>query len=823
MQLSIERLRWGLIAGALLLVVTLTAYIGYGRYRALRTYRQLLKHSGISITHETDGFTYSQSVQGKTIFTIHAAKAVQVSDGHYSLHDAVLTFYGRQPGEDDHVYGSVVEYDEKEGVARAQGEVNMDLHAPKALTSGGHAQPEPSPAAGGKTDDSTLIHVRTSGLVYLRKLGLATTDQQVEIRYGGVLCTARGAEFNTDQSTLRLLADIQVSGETNGQPVQMTATSAYMDRTADTASLTLPVVTSLGRSARADAATVTLRSDGSIDHVEAGNHVVLQSKASAGMQQVTASRLEATLTPDTVLQTARLSGGVLLTDSNPLRPMHGSATQMDATFTEQGAPASITATGAAKISMVDRRSGSQGLARDVEAEKIVALFAPGAKRPRLRQVTATGAARARAESAAASPKGTLKSTLVAGDELRLGFLAGAAGRSQPQTLSGSGHTLLQQDAPLNEQQRSTGDKLEMTFAQARPNMKPGGAQDEFAISSAVQSGHVQVHDHAPDRTGTKPGTSAQGAVSTASAERAAYDGATQKLSLTGTAHLTNDNASLTAQTVTMDRQSHNAEAFGNVQATLENAAPASGQEQAATHVLAASAQFDDLTKVAIFRGTDAQPARVWQLASQVQAAELIFDGENRTFSARPAGAGGMIHAVFAGMPSQSAKPASKTAVRSAADNFVRVTSPTMDYNDVQREATFSGRVQMEGTLGEIRSQRALVYLTPVATAAEKKPSAAQPSPINGSLDHVIVLGALQMEQPGRHGTGEQLVYTAATGNFVLTGTADHRPMVVDALQGSVTGTSLTFGAAGSTIVVAGEPGSSTVKHARVHTETEVRQ
>jgi len=823
MQLSIQRLRWGLIAGALLLVVTLTAYIGYGRYRALRTYRQLLKHSGISITHETDGFTYSQSVQGKTIFTIHAAKAVQVSDGHYSLHDAVLTFYGRKPGEDDHVYGSVVEYDEKEGVARAEGEVNMDLHAPKALTSGGRGQPEQSPAAGGKTDDSTLIHIRTSGLVYLRKLGLATTDQQVEFRYGGVLCTARGAEFNTDQSTLRLLANVQMSGETNGQPVQMTATSAYMDRTADTASLTLPVVTSLGRSARADAATVKLRADGSIDYVEAGSHVVLQSKASAGTQQVTASRLEATLTPDTVLQTARLSGGVLLTDSNPLRPMHGSAAQVDATFTGEGAPASITATGSPKISMVDRRSSSQGLAREVEAAKIVALFTPGSKRPRLHQVTATGAARARAESAMASPKGALKSTLVAGDELRLGFMAGAAGRSQPQTLSGTGHTLLQQDAPLNEQQRSTGDTLEMTFAQARPNVKPGVAQDEFAISSAVQSGHVQVHDRAPDRTAAKPGTSAQGAVSTASAERAAYDGATQKLTLTGAAHLDSDNASLTAQTVVMDRQSHNAEAFGNVQATLENTAPASGQEQAATHVFAAGAHFDDQTKVAIFRGTDAQPARLWQQASQVQAADLIFDGERHTFSARPDRTGGMIHAVFAGTPVQSAKPASKTAVRSATDNFVRVTSPAMDYNDVQREATFSGGVQMEGTLGEIRSQRALVYLTPVATAAEKKPSAAQPSPINGSLDRVIVLGALQMEQPGRHGTGEQLLYTAATGNFVLTGTPDRRPMVVDAQQGSVTGTSLTFGAAGSTIVVAGEPGSSTVKHARVHTETEVRQ
>jgi lipopolysaccharide export system protein LptA len=145
----------------------------------------------------------------------------------------------------------------------------------------------------------------------------------------------------------------------------------------------------------------------------------------------------------------------------------------------------------------------------------------------------------------------------------------------------------------------------------------------------------------------------------------------------------------------------------------------------------------------------------------------------------------------------------------------------MDYNDVQREAVFSGGVQMEGTLGEIRSQRALVYLTPAQPGDAKR--TAQPTPTNGSLERVIVLGALQMEQPGRHGTGEQLLYTAATGNFVLTGTPDHRPMVVDAQQGSVTGTSLTFGAAGSTIVVAGEPGSPTTKHARVHTETEVRQ
>jgi lipopolysaccharide export system protein LptA len=285
---------------------------------------------------------------------------------------------------------------------------------------------------------------------------------------------------------------------------------------------------------------------------------------------------------------------------------------------------------------------------------------------------------------------------------------------------------------------------------------------------------------------------------------------------------------LTALTVVMDRQNHLAEAVGDVRATLNSAPSAVSQPPlskplAATHVLASSAHFDDQAKTALFRGTDAQPARLWQDASQVLAANLLFNGENHTFSARPASAGGAIHAVFAGTP--TTRPANKTDAKPGSTlettNVVRVTSPAMDYNDVQRVATFSGGVTMDGTLGQMRSKRAMAYLTPAQPGDAKR--TAQPTPTNGSLERVVVLGDVQIEQPGRHGTGEQLVYTAATGSSVLTGTADRRPVVVDAQQGSVTGTTLTFGAAGSTIVVAGEPVSAGAKHARVRTETEVRQ
>jgi lipopolysaccharide export system protein LptA len=830
MQGSIQRLRWVLIGGALLLVVTLAAYIGYGRYRALKTYSQLLRHSGVSITHETDGFTYSQSVQGKTIFTIHAAKAVQHGDGQWTLHDVVMTFYGREPGITDHVQASEVEYDEKQGVARAQGEVHMDLQAPRALT-GNHPEQD-------KQEDDALIHVRTSGLVYLRRLGVAATDQPVEFRYSGLQCTARGAEFNTSQSTLRLLAEVHLTGVAQGQPVDVTATNADMDRTANVANLTLPVVTSLGRSARADVATLMLRKDGSIERAQAGGNVVMRADSPhAGSRQVTATRLDATLNAQTLPQTARLSGGVFVTDSNSLRPMHGSAAQVDALFDAQGAPASVTATGGAKMAMTDQGApGStpqHGLSRELEAAKIVALFAPAAKgspktSAQLRQVTASGTARARGESAATAakgvPSGALKSTLVAGEQLQLGF--GTGSRPHPQMLHGSGHTLLQQDAPFGAQQISTGDTLEMAFA-AKPVAKStalAAGQDEFAISSAVQTGHVSIHD----RAAMKPGASAPGAVSTGSAERAAYDGATQRLTLTGDAHLTGDNASLTAPTVVMDRLSNVAEAFGGVRATLENATVVGegpAKSSPATHVLSASARFEHDSKVAVFRGTDAQPARLWQAASQVQAAELTFDEQHHTFSARPAAAGALVHAVFTGSPSDTTKPMQRPDAKPAPPNVVRVASPKMDYSDVQREAVFSGGVRMDGTLGEVRAQRALVYLMP---AAEKRAggaaqSAAQPNPMSGSLERVVVLGDVQLEQPGRHGTGEQLLYTAAADNFVLSGTAERRPTVVDAQQGSVTGTTLTFGAAGSTIVVAGEPGSTTAKHARVRTETEVRQ
>jgi len=315
-----------------------------------------------------------------------------------------------------------------------------------------------------------------------------------------------------------------------------------------------------------------------------------------------------------------------------------------------------------------------------------------------------------------------------------------------------------------------------------------------------------------------------GATTDGTAERATYDGANQILTLTGYAHLDDENGSLVAPTVSLNQRTQDAEASGGVQASFQNtpsktANPApNAKPEPVTHVLAASAHFDHATRFATFYGSDAVPARMWQDASQVQAATLLFDGIKRTFGARPGTPDGLVHAIFV---TNASTPKPGAPVRPP--SMIRVASPKMDYNDVQREATFSGGVTIDGTMGEVRGQHAVAFLTAVHSPSAKQPApTSQPSPLNGSIDRVVVYGAVQIDQPGRHGTGDQLLYTASSANYILTGTPASPPHITDAQQGNVTGATLIFGDAGSTIVVAGDQGAPKGKAGRVHTETFVR-
>ncbi len=151
-----------------------------------------------------------------------------------------LCCMGRGEGNEkrvDRIYGNEFEYDQNAGVIRGIGEVHIDLQAPaptdadKVEYAKGHdGRPE-----GG---DEHLIHVKTSELVFLQKLGMAATDRDLEFEYNGMTGHAHGAEYNSDSGLLVLQSAVKMNGVKQGKPVVLTANHAELDRQRDQLLLT---------------------------------------------------------------------------------------------------------------------------------------------------------------------------------------------------------------------------------------------------------------------------------------------------------------------------------------------------------------------------------------------------------------------------------------------------------------------------------------------------------------------------------------------------------------------------------------------------------
>src|ERR1700744_3864032 len=121
-------LRIWILAFAGVLIAAITVFFVYGRWQRSRFGYDLPEGLSSSIQQSTNGFTYSESRGGHTIYTLHASKAVQYKkDGHAELHDVSITLYSAQGTPDNRIYGSSFDWDPLQGIARAMGEVQIDF------------------------------------------------------------------------------------------------------------------------------------------------------------------------------------------------------------------------------------------------------------------------------------------------------------------------------------------------------------------------------------------------------------------------------------------------------------------------------------------------------------------------------------------------------------------------------------------------------------------------------------------------------------------------------------------------------------------------
>jgi lipopolysaccharide export system protein LptA len=788
MRITIKRLRW-LIAGlACLLIAVLGGFLVYARYRIRHIGKDLPGKLGMNIQRTANGFTYSQSEKGHTIFTIHASQLVQFKDnGHAILHDVAITLYG-PPGtnREDRIYGNDFDYDQNNGVASAKGEVQIDLQTPEKSAG--------QQTSGEQTDKGT-IHIKASGLVFNQKTGIATTDQPVEFQLPKAAGMAVGASFDSKQGVLVLDKQFELTTSTNGEPAIVRASHAQMLRDSRQAFLLNAQTEYRNERSSAGQAIVYFRKDGSAERIDAkGNvHTVLDDGAEATSQSAIL-----TLDEKSQPQQAVMGGGVNFVARDEAQAMHGNAVEGTITFGPDAVLKHAQFRNA--VSFVDQQlklsNDPHGSAtRQVSASKLDIDFTTGPDKKAVAQkALATGNAVATLRTI--SSKGPEQNSIISADQL----LATLSGGRSIQQLDGAGHTKIVDMAQDGATNISSGDALHITFVSPTQPVVPVKSShtsptlQAAQIDTAVQEGNVSLTQ-----------TPAKGAKTQAplraTAKRAEYHAANQVLQLTGNPRINNGSIDLTAQFVDYHRDTGNATAKGDVKATYlrdasQQSAPPGSMfgSQGPVHIVAAEADLQHDNGDSIFRGQ----VRMWQGADAVTAPVIELSRIQQGLKAH-GDTESMAHAVDTTIVSAIGSKRQQSVIR--------VKSNTLVYSDKDRRGDFKGDVVAVAPDGTIRSDQAQFFLHP----ATQQKAQGQSGAASSQIDTIIAEGKVVLTQPGRKGEGERLVYTSADGHYVLTGTAANPPRISDAFRGTTTGATLIFNDQDDSVEVSGGQSAAVTK------------
>ena len=804
---SIRRLRWAMVAGGLLLMIVLTGYIGYARYRMHRLVSSLPGRLGIHITQETDHVTYSQTWQGRTVFTLRAAKQVQHRDGTITLHDVGIVLYGRKGDRTDRIHGNEFEYDQKAGIMRAMGEVFIDFAPPAKVGDAGKGE-----------DEAKLIHLRTSGLVFHQEDQFAETDNPLDFTVNGMTGTAVGASYDSTKGVVVLQSQVHVSGlrghgnSKDERPMDLTASHAEMDRDGNVAVLEAARLVSAGDSgsqtSQAQHAVIHMTADGAPQRVDASGNVRLTGE---GRGTITSDKMELDLNASGQPGAAHLFGTVRFLNEADKQAASGKADDARIAFDPQGRPTHAVMAGQVEASLLQGASS-----RWVSGDKVELALAGGGKEPVVvREATSMAVHGARLRmvdpSTRKDAKGTVTNgtltTSVTADVLTARFAAKSV-KTEVTGVDGAGRTVVERrlvDAGASAPEwteTGTGDVLKLNFRE--------GTKGKSELARAEQRGGVKiVRKAASAKKGAAP------EIEHADGDLAVYDANTDRVTMSGGVTISNAESALFADRVEMNRTSGDATADGAVRVSYLQ----QGSSGEPVHVIAARAIGHKSTGVTEFLAAPGGNARMWQGGSTVEAPVLDFDRTKKTVLAHGAtGASGpVVKTVLVEEPGLGAK--SRTGP-------VRILSREMVYTDATREVEFRGLVQVNSQDGVMRSQMATVYLTAKNTGEGVTPTSAGESGrdgapgvlgLGGRVDHIVATGAVELEQPGRKGFGDKLVYTAADQTSVLTGTKAVPPRAVDESQGTVTGASLRFRSGDDSVEVLSGDGAQ-----RVRTETRIK-
>ena len=800
-----------MLGAGVLLVAALVVFLAVGKWKNPFNRRDLPQRLGIEIQSDSGGVTYTQARGGHKQMEMHASKAVELKDKHLLLHDVRIDLYGEDGSRVDRIEGAEFEYDQKAGMGKAAGAVEITLMrpgvapaiAPKATPEQAvKDKPKSAPVASvAEAAARGQIHVKTSGLTFDQKSGVATTSQHVVFSMMQGAGSSMGASFDSQNGLLVLERAVELTTQRGAETVQIHAQHAEFERRSQNCRMRAATADYQGGEATAGDAKILFREDGSAVSLDAMNGFTLTT-ATGGHLSAPTGQMD--FDEHNLPRHGHLVGGVTMDSTSDSengewhRQLHGTAPQVELEFTTQGKlrhahlelglamdslaqseqavqPQRLSRHWRSPIADVEFRDSGHG-----QIEPATVHGTSG--------VVITG--ESQRGNAAAAP------FRLSADEV-----TGVFGPASVLTaMNGAGHASIEETAATGVRQTTAGDRLEAHFAApAGPGAKSaqGG---EVQIQSATIEGHVVLTQTPAAKPGAPPPATLR-----ATSGRADYAGTGEWLHLAVNPRVEDGAIQLTADKVDVSRASGDAFAHGNVKASWINVSTASNGEpgrtasgvtlggQGPAHIVSAEAQLHQATNEATFRGQ----ARLWQQANSIAAPVIVLDRARQTLVARTMDAAEPVRAVLL---SAGSSASGKDAVKANQPSVIRVRGGDLKYSDVERKAVMRsgvlGKVAAETGTAISTSDEIEVVLRPAIKTASKDGGQAQ-------VDHMTARGHVVLTSEGRRGTGEQLVYTSASGEYILTGTAAVPPKMSDPARGTVTGEALIFHSSDDSVKVEG--------------------
>jgi lipopolysaccharide export system protein LptA len=844
------------LAAGVLLVAALAVFLAVGKWKNPLNLKEMPKRLGINIQQDATGYTFEHAFGAHSRYRIHASKLVQYKQGTALLDDVKIELYAEDGNRVDRIEGSEFEYDQKSKTAKANGPVEITLMRPGVAPA-----IAPKAAAGNAADRKVKgtplaaaaeaaargeIHVKTSGLSFDETSGVATTARHVDFSMVQGSGSSMGATYDSQQGRLVLDREVELTTRRGGETVRIHAQHAEFERETQVCRLHAATADYRGGEATAGDAKVLFREDGSAVRLDAVNGFTLTTATGGHVAAPTGSM---DFNERNQPRHGHLEGGVRMDSAtqngSQARQAHGSSAAAELEFTPQGElrqlrmereveieseETSPLAAGAGSGS--GARAGLLRVKRNWRSPVANVAFRDaghGHLEPATihgtQGVVVTGESQRGQEAAVPSR--------LSADELTGEFGPGSALTA----MTGTGHASMEQTSATGVRQTSTGDRIEAHFAPGAGSGAAAGAKSrtgngagqEFGGGAQIQSAVLDGHVVLVQQSAPRPGEQAEPPMR-ATAARAVYEGAGAWLRLTLSPRVEDGGLQLTADKIDVSEDSGDAFAHGNVKATWtdvgagqpakpQGGAPAqSGVAlggQGPAHMIAAEAQLHRATGEATFRGH----ARLWQQANSVAGPVIVLDRARQTLTARSAEAAEPVRAVLVSAggaePARAAgqgagggsgeDAAGRPAGRgSTGASVIRVRGGDLKYSGAERKAVMRGGalntvVAETGTATSVSDEVELTLLPPGNHAGKD----GAPAQGDAQVDRMTARGHVSLTFDVRHGSGEQLVYTGETGEYVLTGTAAAPPRMADPARGTVTGEALIYHSRDGSVTVEG--------------------